>query len=322
MAGAELLLSLAGKDPDGRADATGPLTCADVLPFGQSLRYSWIKTIAKNCPISMCAHDTDSESERIFSFTTMPSRNSANARLLAECRCKYNKYASACRISCACDRTAGLTTTDGKPLCIPFESLPPGYHVNKPFNLNEFRCDGETSCRPLPFAPSALAAWNLGLSYAYSATEGFCRGERYGACGSKSRASVASVNGLTLSDGVWALANMCVRPQSALVRASARVCVCVDGLVYGVRITWHLRWQCVSDTYGEMGLDVDTKLFMVSSDTTFNLLNCMHIDVDFEGAAIPTHPAAINRSITIATPYVDLHTVPRRRHTRPRLLHV
>ena len=76
MAGAELLLMLAGKDSDDEAPAIGgqrlptnapePLTCADVLPFGQSLRYSWIKTIAKNCPISMCAHNTDSESERIF----------------------------------------------------------------------------------------------------------------------------------------------------------------------------------------------------------------------------------------------------------------
>ena len=142
----------------------------------------------------------------------MPSCNSARARLFTECRCAYNKYASACRISCACDRTAGLTTTDGMPLCVPFESLPPGYYVNKPFNLNEFRCDGATSCRPLPFAPSALAEWNLGLSYAYGTTEGFCRGEMYGACGTKSRASVASINGLTLSDGVWALARMCVRP--------------------------------------------------------------------------------------------------------------
>ena len=98
--------------------------------------------------------------------------------------------------------------------------------------------------------------------------------------------------------------------------------MCVDGLIYGARVTWHLRWKCVSDEHGEMGLDVDTKLFMVSSDTTMNIQNCMYIDVDFEGAAIPTHPTAINRIISIATPYVDLHTVPRRRHTRPRLLHV
>ena len=64
VAGAELLLMLAGKDNGDHARE--PLACADVLPFGQSLRYSWIKTIAKNCPISMCAHNTDSESERIF----------------------------------------------------------------------------------------------------------------------------------------------------------------------------------------------------------------------------------------------------------------
>ena len=98
--------------------------------------------------------------------------------------------------------------------------------------------------------------------------------------------------------------------------------MCVDGLIYGARVTWHLRWKCVSDEHGEMGLDVDTKLFMVSSDTTMNIQNCMYIDVDFEGAAIPTHPTAINRIMTIATPYVDLLPVPLRRHTRPRLLHV
>ena len=45
--GAEVLRKLAGKTE------SDPLVCADVLPFGQSLRYSWVTLVAEYCPISM-----------------------------------------------------------------------------------------------------------------------------------------------------------------------------------------------------------------------------------------------------------------------------
>ena len=31
------------------------LSCADVAPFGQSMRYSYIKLIARHCPLATCA---------------------------------------------------------------------------------------------------------------------------------------------------------------------------------------------------------------------------------------------------------------------------
>ena len=98
------------------------LTCSEVNAFGQSVRYSYVKLIARLCPISVCG---------------------------------FNRYAFACRISCAC-ADESLLTTGGERLCVRYEQLPRGYNIEAPLEEREFRCTG-SGCRPLPFAPSALA---------------------------------------------------------------------------------------------------------------------------------------------------------------------
>ena len=187
-ANASRLLRRLLRKGDGEA-----LSCEDVPPFGQSMRYSYIKLIARLCPIATCA---------------------------------FNRFAFACRISCACT-DASATTSDGSRLCTSFEALPRGYNIMQPIAVGEFRCTG-SGCRPLPFAPSALAFWNLGLRYTYGPEAGFCRQGKWGECGYFSRGAPSKYIGLSLADGLWALALgfACVHARdgggpSALARLAA-----------------------------------------------------------------------------------------------------
>ena len=159
------------------ANMEGTITCADVLPFGQSLRYSMINIIAELCPISMCA---------------------------------YNKYSAACRISCACTDSS-LNTTTGAPLCTTFHNLPRGYNIISPFALKEFRCDGE-DCRTLPYFTSPLAFWNMGMEYTFgnqSGADNYASAQfgRYGqyTLGYLGRGGPSKYIGMTLVDAVWGL---------------------------------------------------------------------------------------------------------------------
>ncbi|CAK0836669.1 unnamed protein product [Prorocentrum cordatum] len=168
------VLALLGKTPGDS------VSCAELVPFGQTGWQPYMQQVAQYCPVSAC---------------------------------NWNSLMPGCRISCACS-DGSLTMPDepgiaepGGPLCVDAARLPADWLPS-----SRARCDG-AACRRLAFGPSG---WDLAMQFweysrgkppyweNASVRAGFCANPHF--CRNIPPWAVHFGVGLGVVDGVYALA--------------------------------------------------------------------------------------------------------------------